>query len=211
MLGNPIMESIVNKSKMAWFQNIVLAFFTVVFSQLVNEIVSGQSVVEYSDDNKQCTYFEKNRYAKVEHGLSNCSWYIPETCCKRTEVTSVFSSNMMPLDHASLDCRNRMNYMMCFFCSPDQDQWYKDGKVHVCEDFCNSVYTECKPAHYDGHKIGDQYRNGTAFCEAQNFHVSRSNNCFKFNPSVFDSASLLKTPSVFKFWLIVLVFSVIKV
>jgi len=71
-------------------------------------------------------FSESTRFAKYEPGLVNCSWYVSNSCCKRTEVTSVFSSNMLPLYEANIDCRNRMNYMMCYFCSPDQFHWYKE-------------------------------------------------------------------------------------
>ena len=63
------------------------------------------------------------RYPKVEKGLANCSWYEDDACCKRTEVASVFES-MFTLHQASTQCRNMMNYLMCFFCAPDQYLWY---------------------------------------------------------------------------------------
>ena len=66
------------------------------------------------------------RYAAAQPGLVNCSWYAGSSCCKRTEVTSVFSANMLPLYQANNDCKNRVNYMMCYFCSPDQFHWYKE-------------------------------------------------------------------------------------
>ena len=63
------------------------------------------------------------RFPKVEKGLANCSWYEDDACCKRTEVASVFES-MFTLHQASAQCRNMMNYLMCFFCAPDQYLWY---------------------------------------------------------------------------------------
>lgn len=63
------------------------------------------------------------RYPKVETGLANCSWYESDACCKRTEVASVFES-MFTLHRASTRCRNLINYLMCFFCAPDQYLWY---------------------------------------------------------------------------------------
>lgn len=39
---------------------------------------------------------------------------------------------------------------------------------------------------------GDVYQNGTSFCEAQNFHViDGKQNCFKFDPGVFDLANTI--------------------
>lgn len=46
------------------------------------------------------------------------------------QVTAVFS-DMLPLDTpSSMDkatarkCRNLINYMMCYFCDPEQANWY---------------------------------------------------------------------------------------
>ncbi|KAH3817321.1 uncharacterized protein LOC127882230 [Dreissena polymorpha] len=160
----------------------------ILYMVCLEKVISAETVIEYSEDNKPCTYFEGTRRAKYEPGLVNCSWYSSSSCCKRTEVTSVFASNMMPLYRASVDCRNRINYMMCYFCSPDQFHWYKEGKVHVCESFCASIHIECREAFYNGKQIGDAYRNGTAFCEAQNFLVTNSKSCFKFDANVFDAS-----------------------
>ena len=76
-------------------------------------------------DQKRATFVSlaDERYPKVEKGLANCSWYEDDACCKRTEVASVFES-MFTLHQASRQCRNMMNYLMCFFCAPDQYLWY---------------------------------------------------------------------------------------
>lgn len=155
---------------------------------------SGQVEVEYQVENKQqCTYFGRDREAKIQRGLVNCSWYVNKACCKTTEVTSVFST-MMPLYGASKACQNQMNYMMCFFCDPDQHTWYNEEtgkKVHICADFCRSVYQSCKTAEYEGSDIGDYYQNETAFCQAQNFHlVEGKKNCFNFDPTVFGHTTI---------------------
>ncbi|KAL5013722.1 hypothetical protein ScPMuIL_007992 [Solemya velum] len=147
-------------------------------------IAAEDNIVDYHERKGQtCTYFEEERFAAPEVGLVNCSWYVQKSCCKRTEVTSVFSS-MLPLFGATEACKNRMNYLMCYFCSPEQHRWYK-GKVHVCHEFCASVYQNCKDASHDGLRIGETYQNGSSFCEAQNFEVVEGTSCFKFDPTVF--------------------------
>ncbi|ESO99385.1 hypothetical protein LOTGIDRAFT_158471 [Lottia gigantea] len=93
---------------------------------------------------------------------------------------------MGPLFAASKTCANMMNYLMCFFCSPDQHIWYKQ-RARVCSDFCTDLYDECKDAEFKGEKIGSNYENGSMFCEAQDFSVADSG-CFKFDPKVFDGA-----------------------
>lgn len=152
---------------------------------------SGQEEEEGDEKKKQsCTYFDPRRFPEPQHGLVNCSWYAPKACCKRTEVTSVFS-NMYPLFGASEDCMNRMNYLMCYFCSPEQSRWY-NGKVHVCEEYCIDVFDKCQLASYEGVAIGSAYGNGTAFCNAQNFEVMEgTHNCFEFDPLPFAGVSRL--------------------
>ncbi|XP_059172829.1 uncharacterized protein LOC131953599 [Physella acuta] len=137
------------------------------------------------ENQPKCTYFYDNRSPLYEGGLVNCSWYTSKACCKRTEVTSVFSA-MDPLYSASVLCRNYLNYLMCFFCSPDQYKFYTPNKkVAVCLDYCDSLYDECKTAGFNKTLIGDEYANGTAFCAAQNFEVQEGADCFKFDPNVF--------------------------
>ncbi|XP_048736667.1 uncharacterized protein LOC125651876 [Ostrea edulis] len=171
-------------------------------------VIADNAVVEFhierNHDKKPCTYFESNRVAVAVEGLINCTWYAPKACCKRTEVTSVFA-DMPPLYGASKDCTNHMNYMMCYFCAPDQVHWYhkeENKKVHVCIDFCKSLYHHCQGAIHDGKRIGDVYQNGSSFCEGQSFHViDGKQNCFKFDPTVFDNAN--KVSSIM-FWILML-------
>ncbi|XP_062598040.1 uncharacterized protein LOC134259478 [Saccostrea cucullata] len=173
--------------------NYLVVFLILSFSDMA---IAENSVIEFhierNHDKKPCTYFENKRFAVEVEGLINCTWYAPKACCKRTEVTSVFSG-MPPLYGASRDCTNHLNYMMCYFCAPDQVHWYhkdEEKKVHVCTDFCKSVYHHCQGAFYDGKRIGALYQNGTSFCEAQSFQViDGKQNCFKFDPNVFDKAN----------------------
>ncbi|RUS73955.1 hypothetical protein EGW08_018293 [Elysia chlorotica] len=142
---------------------------------------------EAEDEGQKCSYFYNERSPTNEGGLVNCTWYKTKACCKRTEVTSVFAA-MDPLYGATKLCRNYINYLMCFFCSPDQGKFYKSNKVNVCLDYCESLYEECKNAGFSNMLIGEAYANGTSFCEAQNFEVVENADCFKFDPNVFGSS-----------------------
>ena len=129
-----------------------------------------------------------DRRPKEIYGLSNCTWYRERSCCTWTEAMSVFQ-NMMPLQTSSESCRNHMNYLMCYFCSPEQYLWFQDT-VHVCKSFCDAVYSHCKDAKYNGIEIGEKYENGKAFCEAQHLHFVDSNkDCFEFDDSFFGGDS----------------------
>ncbi|XP_064611754.1 uncharacterized protein LOC135475748 [Liolophura sinensis] len=159
---------------------LVFAVFSLVLCEEYMVQVNGRT----------CPYFGVTRYSTVAEGLVNCSWYGQDACCKRTEVTSVFS-NADPLYKASTSCKHQMNYLMCYFCSPEQHVWIKD-KVKVCADFCASLYFHCKEAYFNGSMIGSNYEDGQTFCESQNFEVVDSKiNCFKFDPTVFASGESL--------------------
>ena len=72
-----------------------------------------------------CTYYGTGRQSMPESNLANCSWFGRNACCKRTEVTSVFAE-MYKLYGATKECEDRMSYLMCYFCSPDQEIWFRE-------------------------------------------------------------------------------------
>ncbi|CAF3040301.1 unnamed protein product [Rotaria socialis] len=163
------------------------------------------------DTTRPCRFFSDERYPKVEKGLANCSWYEDDACCKRTEVASVFES-MFTLHQASAQCRNMMNYLMCFFCAPDQYLWYIKKRVKICQTFCDELYKNCKTAEFSGNVIGTLYKSGLQFCEANNFNMVTSD-CFKFDENVFSSASKLfqSTISIFSLFHLCLVIAFVVI
>ncbi|XP_070560545.1 uncharacterized protein [Ptychodera flava] len=133
-----------------------------------------------------CVYYGNARIASPQASLSNCSWYSNMACCRRTEVTSVFGGMYAPYG-ASQACQDRLNYMMCYFCSPSQRDWY-DERLLICSEFCEDTFDRCKEAEYRGKSFGQMYKNGRKFCEAQAFQVVPGRQgCFNFDPSVFGS------------------------
>lgn len=202
-------------------QLVILVLFSLVrhvtmgedFSRADERIFLGNSVLEEDDfsslrslsrnDNKYlasaqnpCTYFHGFRYPEPQSNLENCTWYSSNACCRRTEVTAVFQS-MVKIDGATQDCKNTLNYLMCFWCSPDQYLWFIDEEAIVCEDFCDIVFQNCSTAFYNGRRILDAYKNGREFCEAQNFRINRGNElCFAFDKSVFSGAVAIRQNSL---------------
>lgn len=131
---------------------------------------------------------------KEAYSLSNCTWFRERSCCTRTEVTSTFLG-MPHVETSNSDCHNHLNYLMCYFCSPDQYQWLRQGKAHICKSFCNDVYKHCKDAKFEGKALSSVYSNGNEFCKAQFFNVLDDENtqaCYKFDDSLFATASLHK-------------------
>ncbi len=70
------------------------------------------------------------------------------------------------------------------------------SQVAICRSFCDTIFNECKYAEYKGHIIGEVYRNGVDFCEAQDFLVVDSNQqCFQFDSNVFSGSKRLSSDS----------------
>ena len=136
------------------------------------------------------------RTPKEAYSLSNCTWYKEQSCCRHTEVTSVFKA-MMPLETSNSKCYNLMNYLMCYFCSPEQEYWFRSQRLHICTSYCSQIYSQCKDATYNGETIGKKYENGQKFCEAQLFNVVESHyeRCFDFDSSLFGSTSHCRAES----------------
>lgn len=153
----------------------------------------GIFVIQSSAQRQICSYYGSDRVPKEAYSLSNCTWFRERSCCTRTEVTSTFLG-MPHLETSSSDCHNHLNYLMCYFCSPDQHQWFRRGKVHVCKSFCNDVYKHCKDAKFGGKALSSVYSNGNEFCKAQHFNVLDEDTqaCYKFDDSLFATASLHK-------------------
>ena len=144
------------------------------------------------------------RKSKPESGLVNCTWYQEGACCRRTEVTSVFSK-MYPLNLATDKCRNLLNYMACYWCSPLQYKWFYK-RLYICKGFCDQLYKECAQATWKNEAIGLKYNSGTAFCQAQKFEVVSSQPCFDFDPEIFDTANFTNNPPIVLISTLILVY-----
>ena len=126
---------------------------------------------------RYCSYFG-NRAPQAQPGLTNCTWYRESSCCLQEEINVLFPS-VSPPTGANKVCRNYMNYLMCYVCSPAQSSFYTSERLTVCESFCNDFYDACKDASLVGRRIGDLYANGRAFCQDRRYIVgTQSETCF---------------------------------
>ncbi|GAU89991.1 hypothetical protein RvY_02475 [Ramazzottius varieornatus] len=138
-----------------------------------------------------CPYYGADRIAEPEGNLANCSWFGKKACCKRTEVTSVFS-DMFKLFGATKECEDRLNYLNCYFCSPDQEIWFRE-KATICRSFCDSIYEHCADAWFEDRMIRDIFTDKTlqdgGFCKDNFFDVVDSEkDCYKFDAVPFSRA-----------------------
>ncbi|XP_071944429.1 uncharacterized protein [Antedon mediterranea] len=148
---------------------------------------------------KVCSYYGEQRYAAPQSSLSNCSWFSDSACCRRTEVTSVLGG-MYKINKASQECKNRLNYMMCYFCSPNQMDWYDENRVIICSDFCEETFKVCNTATYNNEPLLKGFETASEFCKAQSFHmIEGTQNCFNFDPNVFDTGGQSLSSFLFVF------------
>lgn len=147
------------------------------------------SLAARKEPRQYCPYF-KNRGPSKQGHLKNCSWYKENSCCHDEEIDFAFRQ-LTPLVGASENCSQYLNYLYCYICAPNQNTFFKDFTLTVCEEFCDRVYGVCKNALLKGRKIRHAYRNGKEFCKGRRFETDKEANgrCFTFESKSVESIS----------------------
>ncbi|EDO27250.1 predicted protein [Nematostella vectensis] len=125
-----------------------------------------------------CPYFN-NRAPSPQPNLRNCTWYKENACCLPHELDSILEA-IAPLTGANNRCLRAFNYLMCYVCAPYQNMFYKNERLTVCRDFCDTIFQSCGDAFLKGSRISSAYKSGEEFCESRKFIVAdgKSKNCF---------------------------------
>ncbi|XP_055334539.1 uncharacterized protein LOC129585742 [Paramacrobiotus metropolitanus] len=127
-----------------------------------------------------CSYFS-NREPIEAPELRNCSWYKLRSCCRQTELDSIFK-DVRALQGADAICQKLLNYMICWVCDPGQHLFYssKSQKLSFCEGFCDNILEKCSKALFKGIPMQQFYPTGRYFCESHHFHVppQKNESCF---------------------------------
>ena len=91
---------------------------------------------------------------------------------------------MKPLANSSETCQIYTDYLMCYICAPNQNLFYKNGVLTVCDQLCDAWYSACSSAELKGYAIGSLYKNGREFCLGQGFKTDTRINetCFFAEP-----------------------------
>ena len=121
--------------------------------------------------NHYCPYF-KNRAPSPQSNLENCKWFRDNACCLNHELRDIFSAITTPLKAASEECSKHTSYLMCYVCAPNQETFYEDERLTVCEEFCDRWYTSCQNAIWKGFIVKDLYNSSAEFCKARKFLVA---------------------------------------
>lgn len=128
-----------------------------------------------------CSFFA-NRSPKIQLNLKNCTWFKENSCCRQEEIDAIFS-RVKPLRGSSPACQRYTNYLMCYVCAPNQNSFYMQESLAVCEEFCDAWYDACQNAILKGYVLKDLYSNGSEYCNSRRFKVesSKKHNCFFFD------------------------------
>lgn len=168
-------------------------------------ITAGSAVKHY------CPYF-KNRAPSPQRNLQNCTWFRENSCCLNHELNEIFSTISTPLQAPSKECSKHTSYLMCYVCAPNQEIFYEDERLTVCEEFCDRWYTSCGSAMWKGYVVKNLYKTGREFCEARKFLVAskddKNTGCYTFTLHE-NLASSVSTSKLI--WIIVLTVAISNV
>ena len=157
-------------------------------------IANGDDVKKITSNENYCPYF-KNRAPASQPSLKNCTWYKENACCLQTELDLIFPRVLPPLG-ASDKCSRYTNFLMCYVCAPNQNLFYEDERLTVCEAFCDKWFAACGEAKLKGMKIKELFKSGKEFCQARKFSVRGSGpNCFSYDREI-ESSALAKMPAL---------------
>lgn len=172
---------------------------SVFFVLLIITIANGGEVTKITTTENYCPYF-KNRAPAPQPSLKNCTWYKENACCLQTELDLIFPRVLPPLG-ASDKCLRYTNFLMCYVCAPDQNLFYNDERLTVCETFCDKWFASCGDAKLKGMKIEKLFKSGKEFCQARKFSVGDMSgpNCFSYDKKI-ESSALVNVPALRVLW-----------
>ena len=171
-------------SKMATAGDMCAVVAAVFLGFLCSQAVSTETVK--SGELQYCSFFN-NRAPRAQPGLKNCTWFKDNSCCMQQEIAATFG-RVKPLKGASLECQKYVNYLMCYICAPNQNIFYRQERLTVCESFCDALYDSCNSAILKGSVIRNLYSSGKEFCQSRRFQVPDADQaetgCFTFDVSL---------------------------
>ena len=136
-----------------------------------------------------CSYFG-NREPGYEPDLIRCVDYQGNSCCQPDEEGIGF--NVDPIFHGEegTDCQALVNQLRCWICHPQQNVFYKNEILTLCEGMCDRLLGRCGGALWRDGRVRDYYTNGTALCEEMGFNIATTD-CFTAGSGARHTASRL--------------------
>lgn len=123
-----------------------------------------------------CSYFG-NREPGREPGLTRCTDYRGSSCCQPDEEDIGFNVDPIFNGGESSNCRRTVNLLRCWICHPQQNLFYKNETLTLCEGMCDRLLRDCGGAAWRDGRVYNYYRNGNEICKEMGFNVA-STNCF---------------------------------
>ena len=93
---------------------------------------------------QDCPLIGAQKTIQSDWALRNCTVFRANACCSYAQVDLALGVSMAQAglmvqgvdtdpEYATRNCRNHLDYLMCYFCSPLQKGWTeKNGKVPTC-------------------------------------------------------------------------------
>ena len=137
-----------------------------------------------------CPYW-RDKAPEKQLYLQDCAEYNSVSCCTRAEAASIMETTDAWLENLDGDryggeqCKAMLRRLSCWVCSPDQELFFVDGKLRVCERMCNTLLDICADTVFDHSEstFSDLFSSGTALCNHFQYTVDVCS-CFEAYPNV---------------------------
>lgn len=139
-----------------------------------------------------CSYFG-NREPGQEPRLMRCGGYRGNSCCQPDEEDIGFNVDPIFNGDEGSNCQGTVDALRCWICHPEQNTFYRNETLTVCESMCNRLLGDCGGARWRDGRVHDYYRTGFDLCKEMGFNVDNTN-CFGTGSSAIRrTASKLST------------------
>ena len=138
-----------------------------------------------------CSYFG-NREPGYEPDLMRCGDYRDNSCCQPDEENIGFDVDPIFHGEEGTDCQAIVDMLRCWICHPQQNTFYKNEILTLCEGMCSRLLDRCGRALWRDGRVSDYYSNGTALCKEMGFNIANTD-CFTAGFGARNTASKLAT------------------
>ena len=123
-----------------------------------------------------CSYFG-NREPGYEPDLNRCSDYRGNSCCQPDEEEIGFDVDPVFDGDVEGGCQSTVDRLRCWICHPEQNVFYRNEVLTLCEGMCNRLLSDCGGALWRDGRVRDYYNNGTTLCREMGFNIANTD-CF---------------------------------
>eukprot|EP01064_Diplonema_japonicum_P034014 TRINITY_DN6884_c0_g1_i1.p1 TRINITY_DN6884_c0_g1~~TRINITY_DN6884_c0_g1_i1.p1 ORF type:complete len:335 (+),score=39.71 TRINITY_DN6884_c0_g1_i1:1738-2742(+) len=146
-----------------------------------------EAILTTFSNGRRCTYFG-GKTPKPEPYLRACEQFSSLSCCDRPAALATQQKKLQELISGdrfiSGSCSSLLDSLACWVCSPDQALFYRDNKIRVCSQMCDTIMKVCGNTIYDHleRTFGDIFDNGSELCSHLGFVSDTSCSCYEAYP-----------------------------